>query len=332
MNKNSKIVILGKTGFVGSSLYDRLIKEGYTNILVPGRLEVNLLNFVSIARYFCTFRPEYVFNCAAIVGGIQANLNDPYKFLYENLTLQNNIIQNCIDWNVKKSIYLGSSCIYPKDYKQPLKEEYLLQAPLETTNEGYAIAKIAGLKLCEYANKQFGNRFTCLMPCNLYGPGDHFDSIKSHALSALIKKIVDAKRTNQSSVTVWGTGKAKREWLYIDDLVDCMIWAIEKEINTYINVGTGEDISMKDLIEKICSIVDYKGQIIYDRTKPEGMMKKLLDVSKINKMGWKSKMKLDDGLKKTVKHYQEKLEPIFTTADISHPIKKNFRADAFKDI
>jgi GDP-L-fucose synthase len=326
MNKNSKIYISGHTGFVGKKLYSKLKEFGYTNLLVSNRKDLDLTNQAQVKSFLSKHKPEYVFALAAKVGGIQANINDPYHFLYDNLSIQNNVINYSIENKVKKVLFLGSSCIYPCNYKQPLKEEYLLKDLPEPTNEGYSIAKIAGLKLCEYGNKTSNTKFVSLMSTNLYGPGDPFDPLNSHALSAITKKVVDAHRMDKKSIEIWGTGSAKREWLYIDDLVDCMLWAINNNnINTYVNVGTGVDISIKDLTLKICEMVGYKGKVIFDKTKPEGMKRKLLDVSKIKKLGWKAKTNFDTGLTNTIHYYQDMSEPILTTMDMNNSVYKNVK-------
>ncbi len=307
MKKDSVIYISGHKGFVGSNLLNKLKEEGYNNLRYFTKEQYNLKNYKDVDLIFYGNKPEYVFICAARVGGIQANIKDPYTFLYDNLTIQNNLINCCIKNNVKKVVFLGSSCIYPKDYTQPLKEEYLMQAPLEPTNEGYALAKIAGLKLCEYANKQFETKFISLMPCNLYGPGDTFEIEKSHVLSALVKKIYDAKKQKQKNVEIWGDGEAKREFLYISDLIDCIIWSIKNldKTDTFLNVGTGQDISIKDLAYIIKDIMGYEGEFYFNKNKPNGMMRKCLDVSKINNLGWKSKIKIEEGIKKTVEYYDK---------------------------
>jgi GDP-L-fucose synthase len=306
MNKKSTILVIGSKGLVGSNLLNRLKKDNYINLHEISRKDCDLKETNRVNNIFKKIKPEYVFNCAARVGGIKENMNNQFGFLFENLMIQNNIIKSSIDFGVKKLINLGSSCIYPKDYIQPLKEEYILKAPVEPTNEGYAIAKIAGLKLCEYANKQnLGTNFISLMPCNIYGENDNFDLDKSHVLSALIKKVVDAKRSNQRNITCWGSGKQRREFMYVSDLIDCMIWSMKniEKTDTFINVGTGYDVSIKELVKMIIREVGFEGEIIFDTTKPDGMLRKCLDISKITKLGWKPKISLEDGIKKTLNYY-----------------------------
>lgn len=307
MNKDSKIYVTGSTGLVGSNLLKRLEREGYTNLIYKDHKDLDLINQQEVVLFFHKEKPEYVFHCAVIVGGIQANIDNPYKFLFNNLMMQNNVIDVAIKNEVKKILFLGSSCIYPKDYKQPLKEEYLLQAPMEETNLGYALAKIAGLKLCKYANKQFNTNFISLMPCNLYGPGNDFDPIKSHVLQALIRKIYEAKINNKKEVIIWGSGKPRREFLYVDDIVDCMLWSMNNidKIDTFLNVGTGKDDSIIELAEIVAKVIDWKGKFVYDTSKPDGMMRKCLDVSKINKLGWKAKISLEEGIKETIEYYEK---------------------------
>lgn len=303
MKKNDKIFILG-SGFVGTNTFKMLQYRGYYNSKLISRKELNLFDTIAVNEFFRSNKIDYIILTGAKVGGIQANMNNQFGFLYENLLIQNNVIPNCIKYNIK-SVILGSSCIYPKDYIQPLKEEYLLNAPLENTNEGYSLAKITALKLCEYANRELNSNLISLMPCNIYGPNDNFDLNNSHVLSALIKKIVDAKDSN-SDVTVWGTGEQRREFLYIDDLSDGIIWSLNnlEKTNTFLNIGTGIDISISELSELIADIVGFDGNIHYDTSKPNGMMKKCIDVSKINKLGWKSKTTLIEGLKSTIEYYK----------------------------
>jgi GDP-L-fucose synthase len=302
LKKDSKILVTGGTGFVGKNLL-MYMNNRYDNVLAPTRKECNLYDEDSVNIYFSNHTGiEYVFHCAAKVGGIQANMNDPYKFLLENLQIQNNVINNCIRYHVKKVLNLGSSCIYPKDYKQPLKEEYLLQAPVEPTNEGYAIAKIAGLKLCEYANKQQDHtKFISLMPCNLYGWGDNFCTKTGHVLAALIHKIFRADV--KTGVTIWGTGEPRREFMHVADLVDGMLWAMNnlEKTDTFLNIGTGQDHTIDELAYSVMNAMDNIVPLHHDKSKPNGMMKKCLDVSKINRLGWKHQYTLEEGLKMTLK-------------------------------
>lgn len=307
MKQDSQIYIAGHTGFVGKTLLRTLEQTGY-NCIVRPRSKLNLSDANAVNRFIFKNKPSQVYICAAHVGGIQANIQNPYRFLYENLQIQNNIIDACARAKVKKVLFLGSSCIYPKDYKQPLKEEYLLQAPIEPTNEGYALAKISGLKLCEYAGKVFPDtKFISLMPCNLYGPGDTFDLSRAHVLSSLIKKILDAKDEGLDEVLIWGTGKAKREFLYIEDLVDGMIWAMETldKTETFLNIGTGEDIEILELAKMIADIVEYSGKLVLDTSKPDGMMKKCLDITKISSLGWRYQTPFEVGLVNTINYYRK---------------------------
>lgn len=315
MNLDSKILVTGANGFVGKNLVNTLKKLGYNNICFPYKT-TDLRDEDDVIKLLVMEEPEYVFSLAAKVGGIAKNLADPYGFLLDNLKIQNNLINKSITHGIKKFLNLGSSCIYPKDYIQPLKEEYLLADKLEPTNEGYSLAKICGLKLCEYANKQQSDtKFISLMPCNLYGPNDHFDLKTSHALAALILKTWNAFQSNEKEIEVWGSGVARREWMFVEDLVDCMIWSMNNldKTDTFLNVGTGIDISMNELAEEIFygfySAMDIKGfldlKIKNDPTKPDGMMKKCLDVSNINALGWKANYSLTNGIEETVQWFLE---------------------------
>lgn len=309
MKTTSKILITGSTGFVGKKLKYKLMDLGYRELLTPTRYDLDLLDTENTFGYIAQHEPEYVFHCAALVGGIKANMENPYGFLWQNLQMQNNIMYATIENNVEKFLNLGSTCIYPKDYTQPLKEEYLLKDIPEPTNEGYSLAKICGLKLCEYANRQnFGTNFVSLMPCNLYGPGDNFDPETSHVLSATIKKVIDAQRQGKSEIVVWGTGKARRQFIYIDDLIDGMIWAMTtlNKTDTFLNIGPSDDISIFGLTKKVCELVGYTGKIVFDKTKPDGMLRKCADVKKINTLGFKTKTPFIEGLKNTIEYYKEK--------------------------
>jgi GDP-L-fucose synthase len=304
MNKDSKIYLAGHRGLVGSAILRKLKKEGYTNIITKTHKELDLTNQKETQEFFEKEKPEYVFLAAAKVGGIQANIDYPADFLYKNLMIQNNVINSSYENKVKKLLFLGSSCIYPRNAKQPMKEEYILTDKLEPTNEGYAIAKIAGLKLCEYYNKQYDTSFISVMPSNVYGEGDHFNSKNSHVVSALISKMHNAKVNNQEYVEIWGTGKAKRELLYVDDLADAILYLmINYNEDTFINIGTGEDVTIKELAELIKEVVGYQGELQFDTSKPDGMPRKVLDVSKLHDTGWKHKISLKEGLKKTYKYF-----------------------------
>jgi GDP-L-fucose synthase len=306
MNTNSKIYIAGHTGLVGSNITKILQKQGYTNLIYRTLDELNLLDQASVKKFFEDNKPEYVFVAAARVGGIVANSTYPAEFIYQNLQIQNNLIHFAHEYKVKKLLFLGSSCIYPKLCPQPIKEEYLLTGTLEVTNEAYAIAKIAGLEMCKKYKEQYKDNFISAMPTNLYGPGDNFDPQNSHVIPALIRRFVEAKEQNAKEVVIWGTGKPMREFLYVEDLADALVFLMNNyEGIEHINVGTGKDVTIKELAETIRKIVEYKGNLIFDTTKPDGTPRKLLDVSKINKLGWKAGTNLKDGLKKTIDWYSK---------------------------
>ncbi|TAN57829.1 GDP-L-fucose synthase [Patescibacteria group bacterium] len=309
MNKNAKIYIAGHRGMVGSAIKRTLENSGYANFACKTRQELDLLNQQSVTNFFENEKPEYVFLAAAKVGGILANNTYPADFIYQNLQIQNNIIYNAHKYGVKKLLFLGSSCIYPKLAPQPIKEEYLLDGKLEPTNEAYAIAKIAGLKMCQYYKKQYGANFISCMPTNLYGPNDNFDLENSHVLPALIRKFYEAKRDNKNEIVIWGTGMPKREFLYVDDLADACVFLMNQYNEAEpINVGFGADVMISELAEKIKEIVGFTGNIVYDKSKPDGTPRKLLDVSKINHLGWKAQTALEDGLKKTIEWYEQDIE------------------------
>jgi len=300
MDKNSTIYIAGDTGMVGSALVRGLKAQGYVNLVVRSLDELDLLDQHATLQFFAQEKPEYVFLAAAKVGGIKANDDFPADFIYQNLQIQNNIIQNAYKNGVKKLLFLGSSCIYPRDCEQPIKEEYFMTGPLEKTNDAYAIAKIAGIKMCQSFNKQYGTKFISVMPTNLYGPNDNFDLESSHVLPALLRKFHDAKTKNKDEVVMWGTGSAMREFLYVDDLSDACVYLMNNyEDSEIVNIGTGEDISISELAELIKKVVGFEGKIVNDTTKPDGTPRKLLDVSKLHNLGWKHKTSLLDGIKKT---------------------------------
>jgi GDP-L-fucose synthase len=301
MKKDAKIYVAGHNGLVGSAILRALKDQGYSNLITKNRLELDLINQKAVNDFFSKEKPEYVFLAAAKVGGIMANSIEPASFIYENLAIEVNIIQAAYQNKIKKLVFLGSSCIYPRDCPQPIKEEYLLSSSLEKTNEAYAIAKIAGLKMCEYYNKQYGTKYISVMPTNLYGPNDNFDLTTSHVLPALIRRFHEAKERGDKEITLWGSGKVRREFLHVDDLADALVFLI----NNYdgedgiLNIGTGIDLTICELAEKIKLISEFKGKIKWDKTKPDGTPRKMLSVNKIKKLGWKSKIKLDDGLKMT---------------------------------
>ena len=309
MKKDSKIYVAGHRGLVGSALVRALEKEGYTNLLLQTRDELNLLDQKAVQNFFEKEKPEYVFLAAAKVGGIMANKTYSADFIRENLLVQLNVIENSRITKVKKLLFLGSSCIYPKIAPQPIKEEYLLTGPLEETNKAYAIAKIAGITMCQSYNKQYGTNFISVMPTNLYGQGDNFDLENSHVLPALIRKFHEAKINNKEEVALWGTGSPKREFLHVDDLAEaCVFLMLNYNDSEIINIGTGEDLSIAELAEKIKSVVGFDRKIVWDDTKPDGTPRKLLDVSRINNLGWKHAIELDDGLLMTYKWYKNILK------------------------
>lgn len=299
-----KIYIAGHRGMVGSAIERCFRKYGCDNIVKRTSQELDLRMQADVESFFAKERPEYVILAAAKVGGIMANISAPAEFLYENLAIQNNIIHYSYKYEVKKLLFLASSCIYPRLAPQPMKEEYLLDGKVEPTNEGYAIAKIAGLKLCEMYNRQYGTDYISVMPCNLYGVGDNFDPVHSHVVPALIRKFHDAKVKKINQVVVWGTGTARRELLFVDDLAEACFYLIQSYSgNEFFNVGTGYDISIKELAEIIGDIVGYNGDIVFDTSKPDGMPQKLMDVSKLKAAGWTYKTMLRDGLQKTYQWY-----------------------------
>lgn len=300
MNKSSKIYIAGHRGMVGSAIWRQLEKEGYKNLIGRNSKELDLRNQHLVNQFFVTEKPDVVIDAAARVGGILANNTYPYQFLMENLQIQNNLIDASLNSDVNKFIFLGSSCIYPKFAPQPLKEEYLLTGSLEPTNDAYALAKIAGVKTCEAIRKQFNRDYVSLMPTNLYGTHDNFDLETSHVLPAMIRKFHDAKLNNHATVVLWGSGTPLREFLFVDDMASSVIFALENILPEYLyNVGTGVDLSIQQLAQTIQHIVGHKGEVIWDSSKPDGTPRKLMDVSKMNTLGWKHQIELEDGIKLT---------------------------------
>jgi len=299
MNKEDKIYIAGHNGMVGSAIVRKLKDSGFTNLLLRSSKELDLRNQTSVNQFFEAERPDYVFLAAAKVGGIQANNIYRADFLYDNIMIEANVIHAAHVYEAKKLLFLGSSCIYPKLAQQPLKEEYLLTDELEYTNEPYAIAKIAGIKLCENYRKQYGSNFISVMPTNLYGPNDNYDLSESHVLPALLRKFHEAKLSEQDSVEIWGTGSPKREFLHVDDLAEaCYSLMQSYEGTQWFNVGTGEDISIKDLALMIKDIVGFEGELTFNTSKPDGTPRKLMDVSQIHSTGWKHSIELKDGIRK----------------------------------
>jgi GDP-L-fucose synthase len=317
MNKNSKIYIAGHRGLVGSAILRALEKSGFTNLIYKTHQEMDLIDQKAVFEFFKKETPEYVYLASGKVGGIMANNTYPAEFIYNNLQMQNNVIHQSYLNGVKKLLFLGSVCIYPKLCPVPVKEEYLLTGTLEPTNEPYALAKISGIKMCQSYNRQYGTNFISNMPANLYGPNDNFDLNNSHVLPALIKKFHDAKIKNKNSITLWGTGAPRREFLYVDDLADACLFLMEnfnptKEQNEngecYLNIGAGYDITIKELAEIIKNIIGFDGELIWDTSKPDGTPKRLLDSTKINKLGWQPKINLEDGIKMAYKWYKENLK------------------------
>jgi GDP-L-fucose synthase len=304
MNKDSKIYVAGHLGMVGSAIVRKLKELGYTNIVTKSRKELDLTNQFQVNHFFHFEKPEYVFLAAAKVGGIKANDDFRADFIYQNIMIQSNIIKASFDNKVKKLLFLGSSCIYPKLCTQPIKEEYLMTGLLETSNDAYAIAKIAGIKMCQDFNKQYGTNYISVMPTNLYGPNDNYDLNNSHVLPALIRKFHEAKIENKSSVEIWGSGTPMREFLYVDDLATaCHYLMLNYNDSEIINVGTGKDISIKDLAYLIKDVLEYDGEIHFNTEMPDGTPRKLLDVSKILDLGWEPVTGLRTGIKKAYRDY-----------------------------
>ena len=315
MFKKNKIYVAGHNGMVGSAIVKNLVRKGYENLLLKDRKELDLINQKNVELFFKKNKPDVVFIAAALVGGIKANNIFRGQFLYENLMIQSNIIHSSYKYNVKKLIFLGSACIYPKESEQPIKEESLLTDILEPTNEPYSIAKIAGIKMCENYFLQYKKNFISIMPNNLYGENDNFDLDSSHVLPALMNKLHTAKENKLKKIEVWGTGKPMREFLHVDDLADCCVFILENlDANelysqniSHINVGSGEELSIKDLAFLMRDIVGYEGDIIFNKSMPDGMKRKLLDTTKINNKGWYSKISLKDGIKNLYNWYKKKI-------------------------
>ena len=306
MNKDSKIYVAGHRGLVGSAIVRGLEAKDFTNIIGRTHSELDLTNSVDVEEFFKTEKPDYVFLAAAKVGGILANSTYPADFIYENLQIQNNVIGIAHKYNVKKLMFLGSSCIYPKMCPQPIKEEYLLSGYLEETNEAYALAKISGLKMCQYFNKQYGTNYISVMPTNLYGPYDNFHPENSHVMPALIRRFHEAKENNAKEVVVWGSGTPLREFLYSEDMADACIHLMETyEGNDFFNIGTGKEITIRGLAEMIKDVVGYEGEIVFDASKPDGTPRKLLDVSRLEEAGWKYRVELRDGVEKAYEWFVE---------------------------
>jgi GDP-L-fucose synthase len=315
MNKDSKIFVAGHRGMVGSAIVRKLQSEGYNNLILRSSSELDLCNQSETEKFFNEEKPEYVFLCAAKVGGIVANGLYRAEFIYKNLMIESNVIHSSYINGVKKLLFLGSSCIYPKLADQPIKEEYLLTGVLEPTNEPYAIAKIAGLKMCEAYRHQYGCNFISVMPTNLYGPGDNYDLQNSHVLPAMLRKIITAKSDNEPSVEIWGTGTPRREFLHVDDLASACFFLMNNYDETEtINIGVGEDTSIGELAQMVCDIVGYRGELKFNTDKPDGTPRKLLDMTKLHSLGWKSSIKLEDGIKSV---YNE-IKRLYLTSDQSN--------------
>lgn len=313
MDKNSKIYVAGHRGLVGSAILKCLESNGYTNFVLRTHQELDLQNQQAVAEFFASEKPEYVFLAAAKVGGIMANNTHPAEFIYENLEIQNNVIHQSYVNGVTKLLFLGSSCIYPRLAPQPMKEEYLLTGLLEPTNEAYAIAKIAGLKMCQNYNRQYGTNFIAAMPTNLYGPNDNFDPINSHLFAAWVRKFVEAKKNEENKITLWGTGNPRREFLHADDMADGCLFLMNnfdpsKEENEkgeiFFNLGTGTDIAIKELAELFKKITGFGGVLEWDSAKPDGTPQKLQDMTKMHALGWKHKINLAEGIKLTCEQYE----------------------------
>ena len=309
MKKN--IAIFGSTGLVGSNILKKIDTEKY-NVYAPSRKELDLFDQEKVLDWFFENKMEYVILAAARVGGIVANSTYPTEFLHENLTIQNNIIMSALKSDVKNLIFLGSSCIYPRECPQPIKEEYLLTGPLEKTNKSYALAKIAGIQLCDSIKEQYGNNYYSLMPCNLYGPGDNFDLEASHVIPGMIRKIESARDNNQPTLKLLGTGRPLREFLYVEDLAEAVIFMLENYNGKdgLINVGSGSEITIKDLANMVAHVIGYKGEILFDTEGLDGTPRKVMDNSKIESLGWKPKIKLEVGIAETVKWYWDNKDKI----------------------
>ena len=307
MEKSSKIYIAGHRGMVGSSILRALKAKGYSNFLLKSSAELDLRNQQAVADFFAFEKPDYVFLAAAKVGGIVANNTYRADFIYENMMIQSNVIHQAYLNGVKKLLFLGSSCIYPKLAPQPLKEEYLLTGLLEPTNEPYAIAKIAGIKMCDAYREQYGCNFISVMPTNLYGPNDNYDLNNSHVLPALLRKFITAKNNGDTAVTIWGTGSPLREFLHADDLADACLFLMQTHNDSgLVNIGVGEDISILDLAKMVKQIVGFEGEIITDTSKPDGTPRKLMDVSKLTNLGWKASISLEEGIKKVYEEIKDR--------------------------
>jgi len=304
MNKQARIFVAGHRGMVGSALVRRLAAEGYPNVVTRSRAELDLMDQAAVNRFFEAERIDVVLLAAARVGGILANASRPGEFIYENLVIETNVIHAAYRARVERLVFFGSSCIYPKQCPQPIREEYLLTSPLEPTNDAYAIAKIAGLKLCEAYNREYNTQYVALMPTNLYGPNDNYDLNSSHVLPALLRKAHEARLNGAASLTVWGSGTPRREFLHVDDLAAATLFVLEHNVTDGLfNVGVGEDLSIRELAEGICKVVGFEGELAFDASKPDGTPRKLLDVSRLAQMGWRARIGLAEGLASTYRQF-----------------------------
>ncbi len=309
MNKKDRILVLGANGMVGRSLVTKLKSLKYTDIHTPPSSQLDLRDQVATRSHFNYFKPEYVFFLSAKVGGIMANIQEPATFAIDNLNMQNNVISSAHDIGVKKLLFIGSTCIYPANCPQPIKEEYLMTGPVEETNFAYAVAKIAGLKLCQAYRRQYKDNFISVMPCNLYGPHDNFDPVRSHVMSAMIRRFVEAKKNDVAAVTCFGDGSAMREFLYVDDAADGMLHLmLNYNEEQHINLGTGLDCTIKELAETVARVVGYTGDILWDTSKPNGMLRKVTDATRLHAAGWHHKVSLEDGIRKTYNWYTENVK------------------------
>jgi GDP-L-fucose synthase len=306
MNKQARIFVAGHRGMVGSALVRRLAAEGYQNVITRSRKELDLTDQAAVNRFFESEKIDVVLLAAARVGGILANATQPGEFIYENLVIETNVIHAAYRAKVERLVFFGSSCIYPKQCPQPIREEYLLTSPLEPTNDAYAIAKIAGLKLCEAYNREYNTQYVALMPTNLYGPNDNYDLNSSHVLPALVRKAHEAKLNGDAALTVWGSGTPRREFLHVDDLAAATLFVLEHNVTEGLfNVGVGEDLSIRELAECICKVVGFEGELVFDASKPDGTPRKLLDVSRLAQMGWQATIGLEDGIASTYRDFVE---------------------------
>lgn len=311
MNKDEKVYIAGHSGLVGSAIVKKLKRDRFTNLIYKPHQELDLISQREVEKFFKKEKPSYVILSAGRVGGIKANISYPAQFTFENLAIQNNIIHSSYLYQVKKLLFFGSACSYPRQSLQPMKEEYLLSGYLEPTNEFYAVAKIAGMKMCEAYNRQYGTNFINVILANAYGPGDNFDPETSHVIPALLRRFHEARRNKHPSVTVWGTGKARREFIYVEDIADAVIFLMDNyNKSEIINLGVGYDVTIKEAVGMVKEIVGYKGKIVFDTSKSDGIPRKMLDISKLRSLGWQARTPLKEGISKTYKWYKQHLKDI----------------------